>query len=44
MQIVYTIAIGFLSAGIIAVVGGMILTLVSMIKRKDTARDRTLRT
>lgn len=41
MQIVYNISIGFLTAGIIIVMVGMLLTLVQMIKRKDTARDRT---
>ena len=41
MQIVYTISIGLLSAGIITVIVGMFFTLAQLIRRKDTARDRT---
>ncbi|MGX8704304.1 MAG: hypothetical protein ACSW8H_07640 [bacterium] len=41
MQILYTVSIGLVSAGVIAVIVGMFFTLFTMIKRKDTARDRT---
>ena len=41
MQIVYNIFIGLMTLGILAVVAGMVMTLISLVRRKDTARDRT---
>lgn len=43
MQIVYSVFVGLLTAGIVAVVVGMVITLITMIRRKDTARDRTIK-
>ncbi|MGX8703358.1 MAG: hypothetical protein ACSW8H_02770, partial [bacterium] len=41
IQMVYNIMIGLLAAGVIAVVIGMAMILVTMIRRKDTDRGRT---